>query len=293
MTQHSTSEVLSLEDKEYLYLTDSIDDIMEYFRSIEHKRASKDKFKSNCSLSNRRITVNWIYQVAQELDITPPGLYLGINVFDRYIASLSAPADKAAVQLYGVISLNIGVKIHEREDKGIPLSDYQFLSANTYSIKQMIQCEMEILQALDFDLSPPSEYDFIRRWAQVLELDTRRWMSVRYICDLFLLTNDHLDFSPSLISVSVVYRVLCLAGQKNLWTEELVSLTGYNVIDMNPCLAKIFHTLKSEAALWRQNKDETNCPVSAHYSTKDKFEVSNTILVYYARHYLPKHNLLV
>ncbi|CAA15975.2 G2/mitotic-specific cyclin-B [Caenorhabditis elegans] len=136
------------------------EDIYNYLVHHEKKYVLDDSFINggNVNSKMRRILVDWLIQVHLRFHLTPETLHLTIFVLDRII--VKNIVSKAEFQLLGVAALFVASKF---EDIYLPdILEYEMITDNTFSKKQIMAMEQTILNALNFDLSCPSSLVFLR-----------------------------------------------------------------------------------------------------------------------------------
>ncbi|EGT42948.1 hypothetical protein CAEBREN_21571 [Caenorhabditis brenneri] len=115
----------------------------------------------------RRILVDWLVQVHLRFHLIPETLHLTIFILDRILEKKIVP--KADLQLLGISAMFVASKF---EEVFIPdIYDYEFITENTFTKKQILAMEQTILNALEFDLSCPSSLVFARCLSRVLSED--------------------------------------------------------------------------------------------------------------------------
>lgn len=131
----------------------------------------------------RGILVDWVIEVHFKFKLVPETLFLTVNLIDRYLEKVNI--ERTQLQLVSVASLLIASKY---EDICPPvLKDYVFISDNAYEPEDILAMEQSILSTLEFDISGPSTYRFLERYAQIAEADEVMWNLSRYLIELTLI----------------------------------------------------------------------------------------------------------
>ena len=105
----------------------------------------------------RKTLIDWMAEVIYEYKKGLPTLFLSINYLDRYLSKVCV--SKKQLQLLGTACLLLAAKMEEI--KPFQLSELVIASDNYFSESQLIEMELKILQALNFELSIPTLYEFV------------------------------------------------------------------------------------------------------------------------------------
>ena len=77
---------------------------------------------------------------------------------------------KAKFQLVGITAMFIACKYEEIRTPS--LSDFVYITSNTYTEDEMRDMEVSMLVALDYSLGSPAPIHFLRRYSRVAEVST-------------------------------------------------------------------------------------------------------------------------
>lgn len=116
----------------------------------------------------RAILIDWLVQVHQKFDLSPETLYLTINIVDRYLASKAAL--RKELQLVGLSATLIASKYEEIWAPEV--NDLVCVSDSTYSHKQVLVMEKQILGQLEWNLTVPTPYVFLVRFIKASMTDS-------------------------------------------------------------------------------------------------------------------------
>lgn len=78
------------------------------------------------------------------------------------------------------------------------LSELVYITENTYTEKEVLVMEKQMLETLSFDLVVPSPYSFLRRFCIVSKANTVLFRMAHYLLELSLLEVEMLKYAPSL-----------------------------------------------------------------------------------------------
>lgn len=105
----------------------------------------------------------------------------------------------------GIASLVVANKYEEVY--GPCLREFENVSAGTYTRADILKMERIILRTLDFGLTVPTTFTFMRRFVKASEYGKFPEFAnlAQYLCEWSLLSNTCLQWPPSLIAASSVY----------------------------------------------------------------------------------------
>ncbi|XP_061386921.1 G2/mitotic-specific cyclin-A [Musca vetustissima] len=214
--------------------------ILEYFRESEKKHRPKPHYmrrQTDINYSMRTILVDWLVEVSEEYNLDTETLYLSVSYIDRFLSHMSVVRNK--LQLVGTAAMYIASKYEEIYPPDV--SEFVFITDDTYSKAQVLRMEQIILKILAFDLCTPTAYVFINTYAVLTDIPDKVKFLTLYIAELSLLEADpYLRFHPSLISAAALAlaRYLC---KLPVWSAELEEITTYRLEDLREvflCLCK-------------------------------------------------------
>ncbi|PKU59460.1 Cyclin-A3-1 [Dendrobium catenatum] len=116
--------------------------------------------KNNISANMRGILVDWLVEVAEEYKLVPDTLYLAVSYVDRFLSCYTV--DKQKLQLLGISSLLIASKYEEIEPPNV--EDFCDITDNTYTKKEVVEMEANILKFLNFEMGNPTVKSFLRNF---------------------------------------------------------------------------------------------------------------------------------
>lgn len=226
-------------------------DIHNYLKKAETKYRPKPQYMRkqvdiNCSM--RSILVDWLVEVAEEYKLMPQTLNLTINFIDRFLSCMSVLRGK--LQLVGAACMLVAAKFEEIYPPEV--SEFVYITDDTYTAKQVLRMEHLILKTLSFDLSVPTCRDFLTRYllAAGAKEESQLDYLTQYLCELSLIDYDiSLKYTPSIITAASV----CIANYtlgNSAWTPTLEFYSGYQVQDIYNCvfdLHKLYKNIPNHA----------------------------------------------
>jgi cyclin A len=231
------------------------DDILGYMRQLEKTlkpQANYMKKQSDITSSMRSILVDWLVEVSEEYRLQPETLFLAVSYTDRFLSQMSVLRGK--LQLVGTASMYIASKYEEISPPDV--SEYVFITDDTYTKKQVLRMEHLLLKVLDFKISPPTISWFLMHFLRFIKIGTslnldankalytRIELLSRYLCELTLIDGDtYLAYLPSQIAASALWLAFYTLGRP--WTSKIAEIIGYNpdLGQLKACIGDLYQTM--------------------------------------------------
>jgi len=207
--------------------------IFKYLRETEGKYSAKHGYMANqpdITDKMRAILVDWLVDVHLKFKLLPETLFLTINIIDRYLDHAQVTRQK--LQLVGVTAMLIACKYEEIYSPEI--NDFVYVTDNAYTREEILETEGKILAALKFNITTPSSYIFLERYAKVHGVDERTLNLARYLIELALVEYKLLKYSPSNIACSALY-LACKVLKKEAWNDTIARVSQYTESQVRPC----------------------------------------------------------
>jgi len=153
----------------------------------------------------RAMLVDWLIDVGIEYELENETVFLTISYIDQFLSSLTISLQN--FQLLGTAALFIASKYEEIYPP--ELKDFIFVTDDAYTKLQMLSMEKVILKSLNFSVSPPTIFYFLKYFLTKLSLPIYVQYFAEYLCFLSLLhTDPFLSYSPSDIAISSIILAL-------------------------------------------------------------------------------------
>uniref|UniRef100_A0A8C5MIG0 Cyclin N-terminal domain-containing protein n=1 Tax=Leptobrachium leishanense TaxID=445787 RepID=A0A8C5MIG0_9ANUR len=213
--------------------SDYVKEIYSYLRQLELRQPVRQNYLKGMEInkSMRAILVDWLIQVHSRFQLLQETLYVTIAIMDRFLQS--QPVSRNKFQLVGVTAMFIASKYEEMYSPEI--SDFVYITDNTFSKSQIRQMEMLILKELKFDLGRPIPLHFLRRASKCFKADAVNHNLAKYLMELTLVDYDMVHFNPSIVASAA----LCLTQNimnSGTWDTTLRFYTGYTKDDLFPVM---------------------------------------------------------
>ncbi|KAG0472388.1 hypothetical protein HPP92_016934 [Vanilla planifolia] len=222
-------------------------DIYSYLRcmEVEEKRRPLlgyiEKIQTDVNPNMRGILVDWLVEVAEEYKLVSDTLFLTVSYIDRYLSFNAISRQK--LQLLGVSAMLIASKYEEISPPHI--EDFCYITDNTYTKKQLVDMESDILKFLKFEMGNPTIKTFLRRFIKVGHENGEypclllEFMGC-YLAELSLLDYRCVQFLPSVIAASAVFLAKFTINQENPpWSKWMQQHTGYKAAELKECIHSI------------------------------------------------------
>ena len=163
-----------------------------------------DSVQGDLSFPMRAILLDWLVEVAEEYHLQAQTLWLCVSYVDRFLAV--QPVDRSRLQLVGVVCMLIAAKYWEIYPPTI--EDFVYISDHTYDRQQVLSMERSVLQALRFQLTVPTAWEFSRRLHSLCAMSEQEGHLMDYLMEAFMQEKDILDYTPSILATAAAYLAL-------------------------------------------------------------------------------------
>lgn len=120
-------------------------------------------FQTEVTWAMRSVLVDWLVEINMKLKLLPETLFLAVYLTDRFLSIRTVSVTK--LQLVGITATLIASKYEEILSPSI--SNFVYLSDNTFDDQEILKAEVYMLNSLQFNLSYPNPYMFLRRISKV------------------------------------------------------------------------------------------------------------------------------
>ena len=173
----------------------------------------------------RSILVDWLIEVHFKFKLLPETLFITINLIDRYLEKTEIKRQR--LQLLGVTAMWIACKYEEIYAPEI--KDFVYITDNAYEQKDILDLEYEVLRTLEFNVTTPSPFRFLERYAKLIDVDPKTFNLAWYLIELPLIEYKMLKYKPSLISSAALFVALKIQKKEVRWNEKMTNLNSFNI----------------------------------------------------------------
>uniref|UniRef100_A0A7N0V5Z7 Cyclin N-terminal domain-containing protein n=2 Tax=Kalanchoe fedtschenkoi TaxID=63787 RepID=A0A7N0V5Z7_KALFE len=236
----------SPDKKQPLAAVDYVDDMYKYYKKVEITGSVPPNYMSRQPDINDRmrgILIDWLIEVHYKFELMEETLYLTVNLIDRYLASQSVGRKK--LQLVGITSLLLACKY---EEVSVPaVGDMILISDKAYTRQEVLDMEKLIINALQFNMSVPTPYVFMRRFLKAAQSDEKVELLSFYIIELCLVEYEMLKFHPSLLAAAAIFTAQCALNGRKQWSKTSQWYSTYSEEQLLEC-SKLMVSLHQNAA---------------------------------------------
>eukprot|EP00953_Heterococcus_sp_UTEX-ZZ885_P001783 1484-Heterococcus_DN1.PRE.1 len=185
----------------------------------------------------RSTLVDWLVEVCAEYKLQPGTLYLVVDLLDRCLSLFAVPRDR--LQLLGCACLLVAAKFEEEHPPAVNALVY--ISENTYTHREVVDMELQVVQQLKFRITSITPYHFVGRFAAAAACDERQQELANYLLELALQDYTLILFLPSLKAAAAVLlakQTMCRRGTA-VWSQQAEHYSGYEACDLEVCVRRM------------------------------------------------------
>jgi G2/mitotic-specific cyclin 2 len=149
----------------------------------------------------RSVLIDWLVEVHWKLKLLPETLFLAVNIIDRFLSIRSVSLAK--FQLVGITATLVASKYEEILSPSI--SNFVYLSDGSYDEQEILKAECFLLNSLQFVLSSPNPYVFLRRISKADNYDVQTRTLAKYFLETSLLDPAFLKYRPSQVAAASIF----------------------------------------------------------------------------------------
>ncbi|CAH0721542.1 unnamed protein product, partial [Brenthis ino] len=246
----------------FFHVVEYRQDIYDYMREIEVKNRANPRYmrkQPDITHVMRSILIDWLVEVCDEYGQQSETLHLAVSYVDRFLSYISVVRTK--LQLVGTAATYIAAKYEEVYPPEV--SEFVYITDDTYTKREVLRMEHLILKVLSFDLSAPTSLAFLSHYCISNAIPKKIFHLAAYIAELSLLEAEpYLQFKPSIIAASALATARhCLLCERSVcdlrsnneqpvhaqcantaWPAALVQSSGYSWGELATCLRELART---------------------------------------------------
>ena len=230
--------------------------------------ATNNEIDETCRTS----MVVYLQKIGKALKLSPETVWQSISFFDRYLSSgkgksNDALQDKYKFQLVAISSFYIAVKLYEQVE--LSVGTFAKLCKGYYAKEDIIDCEEDILFALDFRLATPTPMEFIRHYIHLLPSDIIDNKLLK-VCEKrveYTSTDIYFTFcKPSCVGASILTSILLdqnvlSSPQRQTLYLKLAKMT--DLIEVMECQKKLVKPVKPLVSVKKSVSKVATTPIVA------------------------------
>jgi G2/mitotic-specific cyclin-B2 len=192
-------------------LPEYVNDIYAYLFKLEAAFPIRENFLANqmdVTPKMRSVLLDWINEVHHQFSLEVETYHMAVSIIDRYL-QINTTTPRRYLQLVGATALFTASKFEELMPPEI--TDFIYVTDDTYSKEQMLSMEKKIFKTLGYNLSKPLSIHFLRRFAKAAgPLGDRQYTAAKYFMELATVDYELTKQSPSMVSFEVFFELLKL-----------------------------------------------------------------------------------
>ncbi|XP_039041744.1 G2/mitotic-specific cyclin-2-like isoform X2 [Hibiscus syriacus] len=179
----------------------------------------------------RGILIDWLIEVHYKFELMEETLFLTVNLIDRFLAIKQITRKK--LQLVGITAMLLACKY---EEVCVPvIEDLILISDKAYTRKEVLDMEKLMINSLQFNLSVPTPYVFMRRFLKAAQSNKKLELLSYFMIELSFVEYEMLKFPPSLLAAAAIFTAQCsLSGCKH-WSKTSEWYTSYSEEQLMEC----------------------------------------------------------
>lgn len=209
------------------HLAEYADDVFDHMHKTEDLHLPQYgymKSQKDVNEKMRAILVDWLIEVHYKFKLLPETLYITVNIIDRYLELKEIKRQK--LQLLGVTAMWIACKYEEIYAPEI--KDFVYITDNAYEQKDILTLEYEVLKTLEFNVTTPSAYRFLERYAKLLGVNSKTFNLAWYLIELPLIEYKMLKYKPSMISSAALFLANKVLKNNIRWNSSMNNLQKFS-----------------------------------------------------------------
>lgn len=232
--EESVVDIDACDDGNHLAVVEYVEDLYAHYRRMEScSLVSPDYMTQQFDINEkmRAILIDWLVEVHHKFDLQHETLFLTVNLIDRFLAKQSVI--RKNLQLVGLVAMLLACKY---EEVSVPvIDDLIFISDKAYSRSQILETEKLMLNTLEFNMSLPTPYVFMKRFLKAAQSDSKHDQLSFFLMELCLVEYEMLKFPPSFLAAASVYTAQCSLYGLNQWSKTCEWHTNYTEDQLLEC----------------------------------------------------------
>ncbi|TYI83170.1 hypothetical protein E1A91_D05G273100v1 [Gossypium mustelinum] len=217
-----------------LAVVEYIDDLYQFYKKAECTGCVPPNYMEqqyDIDQRMRGILIDWLVEVHYKFELMEETLYLTINLIDRFLAVKQIARKK--LQLVGVTAMLLACKY---EEVSVPvIEDLVLISDKAYSRQEVLDMEKLMINTLQFNLSVPTPYVFMRRFLKAAQSNKKLELLSFFMIELCLVEYEMLRFPPSLLAAAAIFTAQCSLSGCKYWSKTSEWYTTYSEEQLMEC----------------------------------------------------------
>ncbi|XP_077231232.1 cyclin-B2-2-like [Tasmannia lanceolata] len=234
LVEETVPDIDSCDSKNPLAVVDYVEEIYTFYKQIENSSCVFPTYMSHQNDINekmRAILIDWLIEVHYKFELLDETLFLTVNLIDRFLERHEVVRKK--LQLVGVTALLLACKY---EEVSVPVvEDLILISDRAYTRDEVLAMEKLMINTLQFNMSVPTPYVFMRRFLKAAKSDKKLELISFFMIELCLVEYKMLNFRPSLLAASAIYTAQCTMKGFKHWSRTSEWYSSYTEDQLREC----------------------------------------------------------
>lgn len=221
-----------------LAVVEYVQDLHDFYRKNERfSCVPQDYMEQQFDITDkmRAILIDWLIEVHDKFELMNETLYLTVNLIDRFLSKQAVVRKK--LQLVGLVALLLACKY---EEVSVPIvEDLVVISDKAYTRNDVLEMEKIMLNTLQFNMSLPTQYPFLKRFLKAAQSDKKLEILASFLMELALVDYEMLRYPPSLLAASAVYTAQCTIHGFSEWNSTCEFHSHYSESQLRECSRKM------------------------------------------------------
>ncbi|VVA10026.1 PREDICTED: G2/mitotic-specific [Prunus dulcis] len=213
--------------KNPLAVVEYVEDLYAYYRRMEGFSCVPPNYleqQFDINEKMRAILIDWLIEVHDKFELLKETLFLTVNLIDRFLSKQTVVRKK--LQLVGLVAMLLACKY---EEVSVPVvGDLILISDKAYTRKEVLEMENLMLNTLQFNMSVPTPYVFMKRFLKAAQSDKKLELLSFFLIELSLVEYEMLKFPPSLLAAAAVYTAQATLYGFKQWSRTCEWHTSYS-----------------------------------------------------------------
>ncbi|XP_028776722.1 G2/mitotic-specific cyclin-1-like isoform X1 [Neltuma alba] len=218
----------------HLAAVDYVQELYSYYRKMEISSCVSPHYMSQQVDINERmraILIDWLIEVQDKFDLMRETLFLTVNLIDRFLEKQSVVRKR--LQLVGLVAMLLACKY---EEVSVPVvEDLILISDKAYTRKEILEMEKLMLSTLQFNMTVPTPYVFMRRFLKAAQADKKMELLAFFLIEISLVEYGMLKFPPSLLAAAAIFTAQCTIYGFQQWNKTCEWHTNYSEDQLLEC----------------------------------------------------------
>ncbi|CAI9753327.1 unnamed protein product [Fraxinus pennsylvanica] len=248
--EETIMDIDSDDSKNPLSVVDYVEDLYKFYKKMESCSCVAPGYMAQQFEINERmraILIDWLIEVHHKFELREETLFLTVNLIDRFLAKQTVVRKK--LQLVGLVAMLLACKY---EEVSVPVvDDLVLISDKAYARKEVLDMEKLMLNTLQYNMSVPTAYVFIRRFLKAAQFDRKLEQLSFFLIELCLVEYEMLRYPPSFLAAAAIYTAQCTLFGDGNWSKTCERHTSYSADQLLECSRRIvgFHQNSATAKL--------------------------------------------